>query len=155
MLHKKAYQLTFISQINRDGSGTTPVSKDYLKMMRTNKLAKDDVFELRTLSLSQRTFIAHGFNSFVVRLNGRNHPREIQPFGVLKEKPKRVKTLNVSPVTKIDVEKIWETKLPYKWPENLYITCNSKGEINWHKGSIYQQSEIDAKQNVKILTPQN
>lgn len=81
MIQKKAYQLTFISQIKRDGSGTDPVDKDMLNMMRTNKFSKDDFFKLHTLSLSQRTFIAIGFNSFVVRLNSRNPERERYPFG--------------------------------------------------------------------------
>lgn len=71
-MQKKAYQLTFISQINRDGSGTEPVSKSYLKSMRTNPLMKDELFELHRLSLSEDTYIAINFNSFVVRLNGYN-----------------------------------------------------------------------------------
>ncbi len=68
MLHKKAHELIFISQINRDGSGTSPVSESYLKMMLENPLAKDDLFDVRCLSMSEKTYIAHGFNSFVVRL---------------------------------------------------------------------------------------
>jgi len=36
--------------------------------MLENDLAKDDEFEINTLSMSNKTFIANGFNSFVVRL---------------------------------------------------------------------------------------
>jgi hypothetical protein len=57
----KGRKLEFVSQISRDGSGTVPVSKSYIRMM------KDDIFEIRCLSLSERTYIASGFNSFVVR----------------------------------------------------------------------------------------
>ena len=66
----KAYarDLVFISQINRDGSGTHPVEESYLKSMLENDLMKDDEFTIRCLSLSEKTYIAMGFNSFVVRL---------------------------------------------------------------------------------------
>ncbi len=67
-MKKKANELEFICQINRDGSGTTPVSEGYLKQMLENPLMKDDEFEIRCLSLSEKTFIASEFNSFVVRL---------------------------------------------------------------------------------------
>ncbi len=64
----KAKDLIFISIIKRDGSGTVPVPEDYLNEMLTNPLMKDGKFELRCLSMSQRTFIAFNFNAFVVRL---------------------------------------------------------------------------------------
>ncbi len=64
----KANELIFISQINRDGSGTHPVSDDYLKTMLENPLCKNNDFNLTCLSLSEKTFIANGFNSFVVRI---------------------------------------------------------------------------------------
>lgn len=55
--------LIFISQIKRDGSGVDmDISKDYIDMM------EDDLFRLTTLSLSENTFIASEFNSFVVKL---------------------------------------------------------------------------------------
>lgn len=59
---KKGKELDFISQIERDGSGTSPVAADYIEMM------KEDNFKINSLSLSEKTLIACGFNSFVVRL---------------------------------------------------------------------------------------
>jgi hypothetical protein len=64
----KAYELEFISQIKRDGTGVSKVSKSYLKCMLENPLCKDEDFDIRILSLSEKTFIASNFNSFVVRL---------------------------------------------------------------------------------------
>lgn len=58
----KGKDLLFISQINRDGSGTIPVSKEYIKLM------KSDMFTINGMSMSERTYIACGFNSFVVRI---------------------------------------------------------------------------------------
>ncbi len=58
----KGYKLIFISQINRDGSGTEKVDPEYRKMLN-----KED-HRLSRLSISQDTYIAHGFNSFVVRI---------------------------------------------------------------------------------------
>ena len=54
--------LIFISQIKRDGSGVIDVSKEYIEMM------ENDLFHLTYLSLSEKTFIASEFNSFVVKL---------------------------------------------------------------------------------------
>ena len=67
-MKKKAHELIFISQINRDGNGTTPVAESYLDAMLTNHLMKDEYFELHCLSLTEITFIAFNFNAFVVRL---------------------------------------------------------------------------------------
>ncbi len=67
-MKKKANELIFISQIKRDGSGVSKVSKSYLKAMLTNSLMKDDFFELTILSLTNKTFIASAFNSFVVTI---------------------------------------------------------------------------------------
>lgn len=67
-MKKKAHELEFISQIKRDGSGTTKVKKSYLKAMLENPLMKDEDFELHCLSLTERTFIAFNFNAFVVRV---------------------------------------------------------------------------------------
>lgn len=62
-MEKLGRDLIFISQINRDGSGTdTNISNDYISMMQ------DDVFKIFHLSLSEKTFIAIEFNSFVVKL---------------------------------------------------------------------------------------
>jgi len=59
-------ELEFISRIERDGSGTTPVEKDYIEKMN------DDEFRLMNLSLSQKTFIAGHMNVFVVKLKNEN-----------------------------------------------------------------------------------
>ena len=67
-MKKLAKELIFISQINRDGSGTTPVKESYLKAMLENSLMKDEYFELHRLSLTEKTFIAFKFNTFVVRV---------------------------------------------------------------------------------------
>lgn len=67
-MQKKAKDLIFISQINRDGSGTSKVSAKYLQSMVENKLMKDEEFSVHRLSLTEDTFIAIGFNSFVVKL---------------------------------------------------------------------------------------
>jgi hypothetical protein len=61
-------ELEFISQINRDGSGVTPVSEEYLKAMLTNSLMNTQKYKLYRLSITEKTYIACGFNSFVVRL---------------------------------------------------------------------------------------
>lgn len=72
-MKKKAHELEFVSQINRDGSGTTKVKESYLKAMVENPLMKDFEFELHCLSHSYQTFIAIGFNSFVVKLKLPSH----------------------------------------------------------------------------------
>ncbi len=58
--------LIFISQINRDGSGTTPIGVEYLEMLQTN------MFDIYRLSMSEGTFIAMNFNAFVVKLNDKH-----------------------------------------------------------------------------------
>ena len=67
-MKKKAHELEFISQIKRDGSGTVKVPKGYLKAMLENPLMKDEKFKIHCLSMSEKTFLAIGFNSFVVKL---------------------------------------------------------------------------------------
>ena len=62
----KGKELVFISWIRRDGSGTDEVPKDLIKMMR------NDVFDVSCLSMSQKTYIASGFNSFVVKIKSKN-----------------------------------------------------------------------------------
>ena len=71
-MDKKGKELEFISLIKRDGSGTVMVGSEWDK---NKDYPIDDmshldeaVFELNYLSLSNKTFIASGFNSFVVRL---------------------------------------------------------------------------------------
>ena len=61
-MKKKGSDLEFISWINRDGSGTSDITKDHLEVLQ------DEKFKLIGLSIKENTFIAHGFNSFVVRI---------------------------------------------------------------------------------------
>lgn len=65
---KKAHELKFISIINRDGSGTNPVSESLIDCMLNNPFAKREDFQVFRLSMSNQTYIAIGFNSFVVKL---------------------------------------------------------------------------------------
>ena len=67
-MKKGAHQLEFISQIKRDGSGTIPVKKSYIKFMLENSLMKNKKFELYRLSISEHTYIAFYMNAFVVKL---------------------------------------------------------------------------------------
>jgi len=67
-MKKKAHELEFISQIKRDGSGVTKVKKSYLKAMLENPLMNKEDFELHCLSMTEKTFIAINFNSFIVKI---------------------------------------------------------------------------------------
>jgi hypothetical protein len=67
-MKKKANELEFISQIKRDGSGTSPVEDSYKKAMLENLFMKYDKFKIHRLSITENTYLAIGFNSFVVRL---------------------------------------------------------------------------------------
>lgn len=58
----KGYQLEFVSRIQRDGSGIIPVRNIEIESLQ------DDVFEINGLSMTSKTFIASGFNSYVVKL---------------------------------------------------------------------------------------
>jgi hypothetical protein len=55
-------ELTFISFIKRDGSGTTTVEPH-------PETLENDRFVLTRLSITQGTWIASGFNSYVVKIN--------------------------------------------------------------------------------------
>ena len=69
---KKGRTLEFISFIKRDGSGTIKVGtawdkdKDYPKTDDMSYLDDED-FVMICLSLSEKTYIASGFNSWVVK----------------------------------------------------------------------------------------
>lgn len=64
----KAEDLFFISSINRDGSGTKKVGKGHLNSLLKNPFMKDDLYELKRLSHTEGTFLAIGFNSYVVKV---------------------------------------------------------------------------------------
>ena len=57
----KGKNLEFISCIKRDGSGTVPVDSVSKDLDRTN-------FKLTCLSITNGTFIASEFNSYVVKI---------------------------------------------------------------------------------------
>lgn len=70
---KKGKELEFISWIKRDGSGVIPIGTfwntdcDYPK---TDDMSYEDEtdFDLTCLSMTQQTWIASGFNTFVVKM---------------------------------------------------------------------------------------
>jgi hypothetical protein len=69
----KGKQLEFISFIKRDGTGTLMIGGDWdvnSGYPKTGDMSylDEDVFEVNCLSLSSKTFIASGFNSFVVKI---------------------------------------------------------------------------------------
>ena len=64
----KASELTFISVIKRDGSGTEPVNSDEITNLLETFGNQNREHELRCLSMSQGTFILSEFNSYVVKL---------------------------------------------------------------------------------------
>lgn len=67
-MKKLAKELEFISRIKRDGSGTEPIPDEMLNCMLENEFAKEEKYKINVLSLSNKTYIASGFNSFVVKL---------------------------------------------------------------------------------------
>lgn len=67
-MKKNPTELIFISRIKRDGSGTAKVFKKDVKHLTTNKFAMKDEYEINCLSISEGTYIASGFNSYVVKL---------------------------------------------------------------------------------------
>lgn len=60
-MNHQGKELIFVSQIKRDGSGTKLVKK-YLVLLMQN-----DYFVVTCLSIRHKTYIASGFNSFVVK----------------------------------------------------------------------------------------
>lgn len=63
----KAKHLIFISRIIRDGSGTVPVEDKLQKRLQQSKNI-DEKYKLNVLSPPDKTYIASGFNSYVVKL---------------------------------------------------------------------------------------
>lgn len=56
--------LIFISRILRDGSGTEPVQE----RDNSNPFIANEVYELNCLSVTNGTYIASAFNSYVVKI---------------------------------------------------------------------------------------
>jgi hypothetical protein len=71
-MKKQPKDLIFISRIKRDGSGTKKVFKKDIKHLTENMFAKEDEYELNCLSITEGTYIASGFNSYVVKLKESN-----------------------------------------------------------------------------------
>lgn len=66
IMKKKASELIFISKIKSDGSGVSRVFKRELHLL--NNDPRKEEFNLTRLSISEDTYIASGFNSYVVKL---------------------------------------------------------------------------------------
>ena len=64
-MKKFGKDLHFISWIKRDGSGTEKVKQSTIYSM------DDELFRLNWLSITSKTFIASGFNSYVVKLKSK------------------------------------------------------------------------------------
>lgn len=65
---RKIKELIVLSRINGDGNGTEKVSEKEYKQMCENYFSAKEEFILNSLSISNETYIASGFNSFVVKL---------------------------------------------------------------------------------------
>lgn len=61
-MKKFGKELEFISWIKRDGSGVDIIDEEHIKIMENEK------YKIHRLSLTEKTYIATGFNSFVVKL---------------------------------------------------------------------------------------
>jgi hypothetical protein len=68
-LQLKGKDLLFISQISIRGEGVLPVRQEYIDIMQK------DNFDVNRLSISEDTWIASGFNSFVVKVK----PKVLEP----------------------------------------------------------------------------
>jgi len=65
---RKPAEMIFISRIKRDGSGTKKVFKKDVKHLTENKFAANEDYKITRLSITEGTYIASGFNSYVVKL---------------------------------------------------------------------------------------
>ena len=66
-MKRYGYELEFISEIKRDGSGVDMLNDKNITY------AKKEIFKLQCLSLTKKTYIASNMNSFVVRLKGESN----------------------------------------------------------------------------------
>lgn len=92
-MKKYPNELEFISRIKRDGSGTEKLTEEDLKHFEENKFASNDLYEVNVLSLSEKTYIAIGFNSYIVRL--KNEPRKLMTLSECKN-VNRIEVINHS-----------------------------------------------------------
>jgi len=71
-MKRYAHELTFISKIKPDGSGTIPISDDYLQATKENEMMRNALYKLHSLSITEGTYIAgQGFGSYIVKLTTR------------------------------------------------------------------------------------
>ena len=63
-MKRKATDLIFISQINRDGKGVVIIDNIEQEILHS----ENEYYELSSLSLTNKTYLALGFNSYVVKL---------------------------------------------------------------------------------------
>lgn len=70
---KKGRELEFISRINRDGSGTTPVDDSFIEFVQ------EDDFDIIRLSMTEDTWIATYVNAYVVRIKKTTMINKIDP----------------------------------------------------------------------------
>lgn len=62
-MKKFGSELIFISQIMRNGSGTMPIDDSTVP-----EFVRSDLFKITRLSIIEATYIASGFNTYVVKL---------------------------------------------------------------------------------------
>lgn len=62
-MKKPGHELKFISQIKRDGTGVIDLANVDMSFFDNDK------FKINSLSVTNKTYIACGFNSFVVQFN--------------------------------------------------------------------------------------
>lgn len=60
-----------------------------------------------------------------------------------------MKTLNVKPVTSMQVTEKWKIPMPFVGVR--YIRCNAKGEVNWDKAPLFTAEELIERNDVKII----
>ena len=63
---------------------------------------------------------------------------------------KRVNKLCLIKTSNAEITKQWGFDTHFH-STSLYIQCNSKGEVNWDKASVYNAEDLVGKDNVKIL----
>ncbi|PXX26268.1 hypothetical protein C7967_11529 [Thalassospira sp. 11-3] len=110
-MKKKGKKLIFISKISNDGLALSLVTKDHAKEI------KNDIFKLTPLSLSEQTFIAKDFHSFVVKIKPSKD----------KKKPKRPKFPN------------YERREISMF---LFFPIKVKGKWHWFKDAILKQRRL-------------
>lgn len=96
-MRREGKELEFISYISRDGSGTIVIGTEDAEgehpKIDDMSYVDDEVFNLNALSLSRGTYIASGFNSFVVKLKKEKPYINPEVKTIKREKSDRIKSL--------------------------------------------------------------